>query len=104
MPRSLFGGHLIASLIGLAFPHVGQTRFDDPAEAWMIAAVAVTLAAMMASRTLHSPAGANPVVIFLEHADWWFLAWPLLVGLVVLFTAQVVFERGMPARGAHGPD
>lgn len=98
MPRSLFGGHLIASLIGLAFLHAGHAVLGGPAEAWMIAAVAATLAAMLATDTIHSPAGANPVVIFLERADWWFLAWPLLVGLVLLFAVQVAWGRGVPVR------
>ena len=48
---------------------------------------------MMATRTIHSPAGANPIVIFAEAANWGFLVSPLMIGLVVLFGVQVLANR-----------
>ncbi len=78
-PRSLIGGHLIASLTGLAFLHV----FGD-APILAVTAVATSLVLMIATRTVHSPAGANPLVIFAEHANWSFLVSPLAIGLAVL--------------------
>jgi len=89
-PCSLFGGHLIAAVIGLACLRLGHDVFGGAPDAWMVAAVATALVAMMATDTVHSPAGANPVVIFLERADWTFLVWPLLVGLAVLFVTAVL--------------
>ncbi|MGE0746664.1 MAG: HPP family protein [Rhodospirillales bacterium] len=92
-PYNLFGGHLIAAVIGLAFLKLGHDLVGGNADVWMIAAVSTALVTMMATDSVHSPAGANPVVIFLEHADWTFLVWPLLVGLLVLFATSAVAER-----------
>lgn len=101
-PFNLFGGHLISAVIGLAFLKLGHDLVGGSADAWMIAAVSTALVAMMATDSVHSPAGANPVVIFLEHADWSFLVWPLLVGLLVLFATSAVADRlsDRRARGA----
>jgi CBS-domain-containing membrane protein len=103
-PRSLFGGHLIAGAIGLAFLRLGYDRFGGTMEAWMVAAVATALVAMMATHTIHSPAGANAVVIFLERADWTFMVWPLLVGLLVLFVTAVIETRLTRPAGRPGAD
>jgi len=84
-PRSLVGGHLLSSLIGLLYLHL---LGDSPEIA--VAAVATALVAMMATRTIHSPAGANPIVIFAEHARWSFLATPLFVGLAILVAVALV--------------
>ncbi len=97
-PRSLIGGHLIASLTGLAFLHV---LGDAPIAS--VAAVATALALMIATRTIHSPAGANPLVIFAEHASWSFLLSPLALGLAVLLIAvfaTALLRRWIARQGA----
>jgi CBS-domain-containing membrane protein len=92
-PRSLIGGHVISSLTGLIFFKYGFGTFDLPPQFWMIAAVATALVLMMATRTIHSPAGANPIVVFLEGAGWSFLFSPLLLGLAVLLAVSLVMNR-----------
>ncbi|MGE0117358.1 MAG: HPP family protein [Dongiaceae bacterium] len=87
-PRSLIGGHLLSSLVGLAFLHLGG------ADSFVaVAAVATALVGMMATRTIHSPAGANPIVIFAEGARWSFLWSPLAIGLVVLLAAALLLNN-----------
>ncbi len=83
-PRSLFLGHLIAASVGIAFLRYG-VPLGGPRDAWMVAAVATSLATMMATRTIHSPAGANPIVVFMEGAGWSFLWSPVLIGLAIVF-------------------
>lgn len=83
-PRSFIGGHLIATVVGILF-HQGFAWLGGPLELWLACAVGTALAAMAVTRTIHSPAGANPVVVFVEHASWNFLATPLLPGLATLF-------------------
>lgn len=102
-PRSVFGGHLIASLVGLVFLHYGRGLGVGSADMWMVGAVATALLAMMATRTIHSPAGANPIVVFAEKANWGFLLSPLVFGLVAIFiVAIVVNNRGRPPwRGTY---
>src|SRR5438046_1831570 len=72
---------------------------DVPTAKRVTGAAAPALVILMMTRTIHSPAGANPLVVFSEHADWSFLISPLLLGMAVLFiTAWLVNNR----RGA-GP-
>lgn len=97
-PRSLIGGHVLASLAGLLFLRLGFLNLGGSAEAWMIAAVATALVLMMATRTIHSPAGANAIVVFQEQADWGFLISPLLLGLGVLLFAALLANNGALAR------
>jgi CBS-domain-containing membrane protein len=88
LPRSLIGGHMLSSAIGLAFLHFGGSH-----EFYAVAAVATALVGMMATRTIHSPAGANPIVIFAESARWSFLLSPLAIGLLLLLAAALLFNR-----------
>lgn len=57
-PRNLVGGHLIAGLIGVtAYQLFGRIN-------WLAAALAVSfaIAAMLATKTLHPPAGATALI------------------------------------------
>jgi CBS-domain-containing membrane protein len=96
-PRSLFGGHMIATLVGLTFLHYGPRAGVGSLDLWMIAAVATACLLMMATRTIHSPAGANPIVVFAEKANWAFLLSPLAIGLLTIFVvALVANNKGRP--------
>lgn len=102
-PRSVFGGHLIASVVGLAFLYYGRSVGFGSTDLWMIAAVATALLAMMVTRTIHSPAGANPIIVFAEKANWAFLLSPLAIGLLAIFiVAVIVNNRGrIPWQGNY---
>lgn len=57
-PRNLVGGHIIAGLIGVATQQLfGRAN-------WLTAALAVSfaIAAMLATKTLHPPAGATALI------------------------------------------
>lgn len=80
-PRNLMGGHVLCSLIGLSF-----LKFFG-ADWWFMAlAVGTALAVMLATRTVHPPAGSNPVIIFLAQPDWQFLLLPTFCGALVLLS------------------
>ena len=87
-PRNLIAGHLLASTIGLSyFTLVGP-------EWWSMAlAVGTALAVMMATRTVHPPAGSNPVIIFLTQPDWMFLLYPTLAGALVLLLIALCYLK-----------
>ncbi|MHC6223522.1 HPP family protein [Pseudomonas sp. X10] len=78
-PRNIIGGHVIATLVGLLVLH---TLGDN----WWAAALAVglALAAMQQTRTLHAPAGANPLVVIASHAPLSFVITPVLAGSLVI--------------------
>jgi CBS-domain-containing membrane protein len=100
-PRSFVGGHVLATLVGLAC-RLGYLGLGGPIEIWAAAAVGAALAVMAATRTIHSPAGANPLVVFAEQAGPGFLAAPLLPGLAVLF-AVAYAANNLPRPWGAGP-
>jgi CBS-domain-containing membrane protein len=87
-PLNVLGGHLICTLIGLAAFHwLGPTP-------WALSlAVGVAIAIMMATRTVHPPAGSNPVIVFLGHAPWSFVLFPVLSGALVLVLIALIYNN-----------
>ncbi len=78
-PANVVGGHLLCTVIGIA---ALQLLGAHP---WVLAlAVGLSIALMMATRTVHPPAGSNPVIVFLGHSGWNFLIFPVLSGAVLL--------------------
>lgn len=100
-PRSFIGGHLLATMTGLVF-RLGYETIGGPLALWVAVAVGAALAVMAVTRTIHSPAGANPVVVFAEGAHWHFLASPLLPGLATLFLVAYA-ANNLPGRWGAGP-
>lgn len=79
-PRNVIGGHLVASLVGLLL-----LRSLGPGALSMGLAVGLAIALMQATRTLHAPAGADPLVLMLAgKVSWGFLLAPVLAGSVLL--------------------
>jgi CBS-domain-containing membrane protein len=62
---------------------------------WLALAVSAAIAAMMATRTVHPPAGSNHVIVFLAHPSSSFLAFPVLAGSVVLVLVALLFNNGV---------
>lgn len=90
-PRALLGGHCIGALVGIA----SFQTFGDAL--WVYAlAQSVTLVTMLATRTLHPPAGANPILMVYVHASWSVLFSPVLLGVLVLFAVASVWSRLYP--------
>lgn len=87
-PRNVIAGHVISALAGLVFlkafgPHT-----------WALGlALGTAVAVMFATRTVHAPAGSNPVIVFLAQPDWSFLVAPTLLGAVGVVLVAVVFHR-----------
>ena len=102
-PRSLLGGHFVAALTGLVFLKLGHV-IGGPKDMWMVTAVATALVIMMATRTIHSPAGANPIVIFAEDASWSFLLSPVAAGVLFIFVVALLTNNyARPAPRARYP-
>jgi CBS-domain-containing membrane protein len=87
-PRSVLGGHVLATAIGLVVLHaIG----DGP---WALGlATGLAIAAMMALRVVHPPAGSNPVIVFLLHAPWSFLWSPTLIGAAIVVVCALLWHR-----------
>lgn len=92
-PRALIGGHVVATLVGLAVLHLTGPH------AWA-AAVAVGLAiiAMYGTGTFHPPAGINPLLVVSNNLSLSFLFVPVLAGAVLLTAFAYVWHRWIGQR------
>jgi len=87
-PRNVVFGHVLSTLIGLAFVHLCGPKW------WSVAlAVGSAIAAMMLTRTVHPPAGSNPVIVFLMKPAWDFALFPTLTGAVLLVLVALIFHN-----------
>lgn len=95
-PRNVVAGHFISSLIGLLFLAIFGAHW------WALAlAVGTAIAAMMLTRTVHPPAGSNPVIVFLVQPAWSFLWFPTLSGALILVMIALFYNNLV--RPAHYP-
>lgn len=87
-PRNLVAGHFLSSLIGLGF----LALFGN--HEWSLAlAVGTAIAVMMLTRTVHPPAGSNPVIVFLSQPGWGFLLFPTLAGALLLLLVALLYNN-----------
>lgn len=87
-PRNTVAGHLLSSAVGLAF----LSAFGP--QPWaMAAAVGTAIALMMLTRSVHPPAGSNPVIVFLIQPSWSFLWFPTLAGALLLVAVALIFNN-----------
>lgn len=87
-PRNVIAGHFITSLVGLVFLTVFGPHW------WSVAlSVGTAIALMMLTRTVHPPAGSNPVIVFLSQPSWSFLLFPTLLGAVVLVAVALIYNN-----------
>ena len=62
---------------------------------WAVAAaVATALALMQLTRTIHSPAGADPIIVMAGSISWPVVAVDLAVGLVALWVVAILLLNG----------
>ncbi len=86
-PRAVIGGHFLSSLTGLMV-----LMLFGPTWWAMGLAVGAAIGLMHITRTVHPPAGSNPVII-LSTAPAWSMLWtPTLAGAVLLVVVAFVFH------------
>jgi CBS-domain-containing membrane protein len=88
-PKAIIGGHLMSAVAGwlvIADLHAGEAS----------AAVAVGLAtvAMLASDTLHPPAGINAFLVASIGLSWRWIASPVLAGVILLAAYSMLWAQG----------
>ena len=92
-PRALLGGHIGGALIGILCYKI----FGDAL--WVsVAAVVVTMMYMVVTRTIHPPAGANPLIMVDHHAGFLSVLNPVAVGVLTLFIVAVIWSRVRPGK------
>ncbi len=60
------------------------------------------IAVMQLTRTVHPPAGGDPLVVILAGAGWSFLGVPILAGTVTLVAAAIAYHRLISMRTYPG--
>lgn len=90
-PRALVGGHLGGALIGI----ICFQCFGDALWVYAIAQVA-TLSFMLLTKTVHPPAGANPLIMVYSHAGFASLWQPVSVGVICLAAIAFIWSRIVP--------
>lgn len=87
-PRNIIGGHVLATTVGLLFVTFLGTSW------WAMAlAVATTIALMQITKTLHAPAGADPLLVMTAHVSWSFILTPALSGSLILVLIALLFNN-----------
>jgi CBS-domain-containing membrane protein len=94
-PRNVIGGHVLSTLVGLLVLQI-------IGGGWIAGAIAVALAigVMQWTRTLHAPAGANPLVVLVTQPGWSFLLMPVLIGAGVI-VAVALLTNNLRQRGSY---
>lgn len=87
-PRNVIAGHFLSTFTGLVFlSYLGS-------EWWSMAmALATAIAVMLATRTVHPPAGSNPLIVFLLGAQWDYLLFPSLTGSVIIVAIALLVNN-----------
>jgi CBS-domain-containing membrane protein len=87
-PRAVFGAHLISSLVGvIAFQLFGDALWV------MVVAVVFTIGILLLTRTVHPPAGANPIIMIQAHASFTHIGFTVLLGVAIIFAVAFVWSR-----------
>lgn len=93
-PQSIICGHLLSSIIGILCYNIMQTHW------WSLAiAVALSMAVMQLTKTLHPPAAADPAIVMMQGGvPWSFLLTPVLSGSVVLVLLALFYNNFIAKR------
>jgi CBS-domain-containing membrane protein len=92
-PRALAGGHVVATLVGLA-----MVKLTGPGAWAAAAAVGLAIVAMYLTDTFHPPAGIDPLLVVSNGLPWSFLLAPVLAGALLLTAFAYLWHRWLRRR------
>jgi len=90
-PRALFGGHIGGAVIGVLCLQL----FGDALWVYVVALV-LTLVFMLVTKTVHPPAGANPLIMMHAHASLAAMWQHVTVGVIILALVAALWSRLIP--------
>lgn len=92
-PRNVILGHFFSTAIGLIFLHIIGNMW------WSMAlALASATSIMLITKTVHPPAGSNPIIVFLLSADFDYLIFPSLSGSIILVLVALFYINLHPKK------
>ena len=87
-PKNLILGHVLSALSGvLIYTLLGQTFYA------LGAGVALAIFVMMITKTIHPPAGANPIIVILGGKGISFILLPVAVGALIIIIFAMVYNK-----------
>ena len=93
-PRALIGGHIVATLVGLAVLQADRAARLGGGGRGRIG----RCSRCMPTGTFHPPAGINPLLVVSNNLPWSFLFAPVLAGAVLLTAFAWLWHRGIRRR------
>tara|TARA_B100000787_G_scaffold169048_1_gene159167 strand:+ start:137 stop:610 length:474 start_codon:yes stop_codon:yes gene_type:complete len=87
-PKNIFFGHIISSICGLIVIY-----FFDVTYLSIGLSVGLAVSLMMVTKTVHPPAGANPIIIMMGNEGFSFLLMPISAGAAILVLYAVIFNK-----------
>lgn len=97
-PRNVVAGHLLCAACGVLATYLPPGPWQVPA------AFAASVLLMLATRTMHPPAGINALLPVTHDYGWSFLLNPVLLGALLLVAYAILFSRlaGLVQSGSSG--
>ena len=87
-PKNLVLGHVLSALSGvLIYTLLGQTFYA------LGAGVALAIFVMMITKTIHPPAGANPIIVILGGKGIGFVLLPVGVGALIIIIFAMIYNK-----------
>ena len=87
-PKNLILGHVLSALSGvLIYTLLGQTFYA------LGAGVALAIFVMMITKTIHPPAGANPIIVILGGKGVSFVLLPVAVGALIIIIFAMIYNK-----------
>ena len=87
-PKNIFFGHILSALSGvLIYFFLGMSFLS------IGLAVAISVWAMMITKTIHPPAGANPIIAILGGKGISFILLPVAIGALIIIVFAVIYNK-----------
>ena len=87
-PKNVFFGHVISAISGVLIYAIFGASF------WSIGlGVGLAIFFMMATNTIHPPAGANPIVAIVGAKGFGFIIMPVAVGAFFMVLFSVIYNN-----------
>ena len=87
-PKNIFFGHILSALSGvLIYIFLGMSFIS------IGLAVAISVWAMMITKTIHPPAGANPIIAILGGKGLSFILLPVATGALIIIIFAMIYNK-----------
>ena len=89
-PKNLILGHILSALSGVVIYYFFGNNFIS-----LGLGVSLAIFLMMVTKTIHPPAGANPIIVILTGAGLKFVFLPVASGSIIIVIFAVMYNRLM---------